>query len=288
MKGPLAQRAFGRIGHGGAHAAVTILNATATGIGCALAIEGGIEATWRSLPGARTGPGLQVESATDPDLVQAIHASWPGGAGPCRVVTRGGFPPSRGLKTSSSAATAILRAAHDAFGLPATDGGIERLAVAANRRAGTTLTGAFDDQVAVTRGGCHLTDNTRHGILRSIPVPCPWVAVWVPAASIRKADARHLPAEGLREALAPLQALVEHGQLAQAMTRNGAIFTRFYAQHGLPVTEIPARVALAAGALGAGLSGTGPAVAALFERQVSLPMVAGGDWAWHRTVEARP
>ena len=85
----------------------------------------------------------------------------------------------------------------------------------------------------------------------------------------------------------PALALAQAGRVAEAMTANGRAYHAAYAAAGLAVDDLPVRVALSRGALGAGLSGTGPAVAALFDRRVALPPVAGGTWRWTRTVPAR-
>ena len=267
-------------GRGRAHGAITIVNATATGIGCALAVRGGAEATWT--PATRTA----LHAAADDRLVRAVAAH-------CADLTRGQeaevsvtctFPPARGLKTSSSVGAALVRAAAASAGHDLPDADVEARAVAAARLAGVTLTGAYDDQCATVRGGCHGTDTAAQRILTSPAVHAWHVAVWVPDAEIPKASLRGLDvsaaAPGAREAID----LAREGRLAEALTRNGRSFHAVYAAAGLPVDDEATRVALALGALGAGLSGTGPAVAALFDQLVVLPEVPGGTWRWTEAV----
>jgi shikimate kinase len=272
-----------RTGHGSAHAAVGILNATATGIGCSLAVTGGVTAEWTW----RREEGVSFAGPSDSRLAQAVaariqpHAE---GAAGASVRTASTFPPGRGLKTSSGAASALVRAARDALGHAPQEPAETDLAIAASVDAGVTLTGAFDDHAAVRGGGCHLTDNGARRILASVPVPSWHVAVWVPDASIPKAALRGIDAKAVAAEVAPLRDLVRNGRVPEALTRSGAAFARLYAAAGLPVTQAPAQAALDHGALGAGLSGTGPAVAALFERPAELPDVPGGAWAWARVV----
>lgn len=264
-------------GHGTAYGAVSILNATATGIGCALAVDGGASATWSP----RRDGGIHLKGGPDDRLVRAVAAQFNVGGD---VAVTCVMPPARGLKTSSSVAAALVRAAADATqaSLPARD--VEQRAVDASRQAGVTLTGAYDDQVATVRGGCHLTDNATSTLLAAVAV-APWhVAIWVPAASIAKAQVRGLDATAAQRGARQAEAHVRAGDIPTAMTANGRTFHALYAAAGLPVNDDPARVALAAGALGAGLSGTGPAVAALFEDAVELPEVPGGTWRWTRAV----
>lgn len=266
-------------GVGKAHGAVTILNATATGIGCALAVEAGALARW-----TWQGDRLVLDGAPDDRLARAIQAHC-GGAG-AQVSSSTRFAPARGLKTSSSAAAAMLRAAHAARGGALDDRKLLRAAVAASRAAGVTLTGALDDQAAVTLGGCHLTDNRRDAVLQTLPAE-PWhVAVWVPDQPLPKALLHGLDAGAAAKEARAAEHLASHGRIPEAMTRNGAAFTRLYVAAGLPVDGRAAQVALANGALGAGLSGTGPAVAALFDERRDLPAVTGGQWLWTRAMEA--
>jgi shikimate kinase len=274
-----------KTGQGAAHGAITILNATAAGVGCSLAIEGGAGATWTWT----RQPGLHADlGGADERLVRAIFASAPPPPGfeGANVFVRTRHPPSRGLKTSSSAAAAMLRARAASLGRPLDGLALVHEAVACSRAASVTLTGAMDDQTAVVMGGCHLTDNRRDTVLQSMETEPLEVAVWVPAAGISKAEVARVDLGPIRGAASLLASRLRRGDVAGVLTENGRLFSRCYEAAGLPVSEEPARVALAAGALGAGLSGTGPAVAALFRRRCELPPVTGGHWSWSRAVAA--
>lgn len=271
-------------GRGHAFGAVTIVNATATGVGCALAVNLPTTATWTT-----GGEGLQVTGAPDLRLVEAVAAELGADLG-ARVEISCPLPAARGLKTSSSVAAALVRAVLEADGADGAAGGpaeVERLAVAACRRANVTLTGALDDQSAVVRGGCQLVDTHRGARLSELPVP-PWqVAIWVPDHAIAKSTVAAVDVAAIRDQIGAATELARAGRLPEAMTANGKAFHSVYAAAGLPVDDLPARLALSRGALGAGLSGTGPAVAALFARRTELPSVAGGTWRWTRTVPSR-
>lgn len=270
------------IGHGSAFGAVSILNATATGIGCALAVQGGATATWEP----RSDGRVQLQDGPDDRLVQAVAAECADFVTGGNVIVHSRFPPARGLKTSSSVAAALVRAAAGSVDVTLEAAEVERRAVAASRRAAVTLTGAYDDQVATVRGGCHLTNNATGQILATSPVQ-PWhVAIWVPDTAIDKAALRRLPVAAAQAGARDAEGLLRAGDVPAAMTRNGATFHALYAAAGLPVTTKPVETALAAGAHGAGLSGTGPAVAALFDAVTALPPVQGGSWHWTRAVRA--
>ncbi len=273
-------------GRGTALGAITLINATATGRGCALAVDAKTTATWRWQGDALDWRGMTDDALATQILhrIQQVLDRRDGAVIDCASP----FPPSRGLKTSSAAAIAMARAGLDAAGHPLEGLDLEALCIDAAIAAGVTLTGAFDDQIAVARGGCHVTDNRQRSILATIPVEPLHVAIWVPFEAIPKSVVKHVDASSIA---APINAALEHalaGDLGAAITANGAAFHELYRAAGLPVTDAPVRVALQHGALGAGLSGTGPAVAALFEEDLDLPSVPGGQWHWTRSVEASP
>lgn len=266
-------------GAGTAFGAITVLNGTATGFGCSLAVRDGTTASWRKEP---AGFQFEADPVTDAALARAVARRFPGGA---RIATRSAWPSSRGLKTSSGAATAMVRAASAEHALPLDARRVMELAVQASKEAGVTLTGAWDDQAAVTLGGCHVVGHDGH-IWRSLPVPDWAVAVWVPAATIAKRALAGLDARPLAPAIERLERDLTPATIPATLTQNGRLFTQLYSDAGLPVTLAPVKTALAAGALGAGLSGCGPAVAAIFNEPTRLPEVTGGTWTWTRVQPA--
>lgn len=269
-------------GRGAAYGAVTILNATATGIGCALAVRGGAEATWTP----RSDATLHLRGGPDDRLARAVAAECADllASSGADITVTCASPAARGLKTSSSVAAALVRAVGSASGRTLDDADVEARSVAAARRAGVTLTGAFDDQCATVRGGCHVTDNAAQRVLAS-PKASPWrVAIWVPQAAVPKERVRAVDVSAAAAGARQAERLARDGRLPEAMTANGRAFHAAYTAAGLPVDDRPTQVALQHGALGAGLSGTGPAVAALFDRQVALPAVPGGAWRWTEAV----
>lgn len=270
-------------GRGEAFGAITVLNATANGIGCSLAINAPTRATWDWV-----GHDFDWRTSVDDRLACAVYERASDALGRRGAVASCDtpFPPGRGLKTSSAAATALLRAAWDAAGSEIDIDELDTTAVRSAKDAGVTLTGAYDDQVAVSRGGCHVTDNAMRRVLRRIDTPSWHVAVWVPEAEIPKNRVAHIDPAHIRKDVERAAKAAMAGDVAAALRDNGRAFLDLYSVAGLPVSDLPVRVAYENGATSAGLSGTGPAVAALFEHPVDLPAVPGGQWSWHRTVPA--
>ena len=176
------------------------------------------------------------------------------------ISTDSQIPVSRGLKSSSAASNAIIRSVFDCngFNMDAVD--LIRLGVNCAREAGVTVTGAFDDACGCGLGGLVLTDNTRDELLKSKDIGDYDVVIHVPVLKIRK---KGLPLDELRATAPRIRKAVDIAMERpfEAMTINGRIISAVS-----DVDNSLAERALESGALGAGMSGTGPAVAIVAER----------------------
>lgn len=175
------------------------------------------------------------------------------------ITTVSEIPPARGMKSSSAASNAIVLATLNALGRAMDEQEVVRLGVIASRRAGVTLTGAFDDACASLFGGVNLTDNHAMRIMRR----------WDPGEGLRAVflvpDERRysgaVDAGRLRDfSEAALQAFGEamEGRVWRAMLINGLLMARAFGSDPMPILE-----AVREGALSAGLSGKGPAYCAI-------------------------
>lgn len=266
------------IGRGEARGAVTIVNAIAAGKGCAVGVDLRTWAEVELLPGKGAEvrmEGLPEEPARLAELcTEAVLDRF---SVQKRAVVRTGsrIPVSRGLKSSSAAANAVILATLDALGeeLPALE--VLRMNADVSIAAGVSVTGAMDDAAASLLGGAVFTDNHARTLLRRERFElCDRAVISVPERMIRKSG---LP----KERMALYRPLAEEafllawkGEYAKAMTLNSLIYG---AALGLD-QELPIR-ALGAGALASGISGTGPAVASFVDED-SAKRVAeamGGD-----------
>lgn len=180
-----------------------------------------------------------------------------------RVETTSGIPASRGLKSSSAAANAVTLATNRAVelyeGRALPRGDCLAAGIEAALDAGVTITGAFDDATASLNGGLSVTDNRKRLVLHREEVDETLRAVLlVPGARTPTASVRDLPYAAFARLALHAHALARQGDLYHAMTVNGLACAALYAAPASWTRE-----ALAAGALGAGLSGTGPAFAAV-------------------------
>ncbi|WP_129116856.1 shikimate kinase [Halegenticoccus tardaugens] len=266
-------------GRAAALGAGTVLNALATGVGSAFAIDAETRATVELDPtGDVTG---EVDGAPDADtrlvercvsLVTETYGDGEGG----HVRTESDLPMAAGLKSSSAAANATVLATLDALGIavagaddaptaaddePAivTREGACRLGVRAARDVGVTVTGAFDDATASMLGGVTVTDNREDELLRREAVD--WNAlVWTPPERAFTADADVSRCERVAPMAHLVAELALDGRYGEAMTVNGLAFS---AALGFPTD--PAVEAMP-DATGVSLSGTGPSVVAVGER----------------------
>ena len=254
--------------HGRATApgAGTVLNALATGVGSAFALDAETTATV-DLDADAEGVVGEIAGAPDADtrlvercveLVVDRFGDDEGGT----VRTDSEVPMAAGLKSSSAAANATVLATLSALDAAGAVDHVEaaRLGVQAARDAGVTVTGAFDDASASMLGGVTVTDNAADELLAHESVD--WdVLVWTPPEQAFSADA---DVEAC-ESVAPMARLVEElaldGRYGEAMTVNGLAFS---AVLGFPTD--PAVEAMSH-ASGVSLSGTGPSVVAVGERE---------------------
>ena len=248
-----------------AYGAITVINAISCGLGAALGVElkteayveltdrpGRIEGKILSDPGEST---ILIEKAVSKVLeyfgLQDEYGAY--------VETRSNIPIARGLKSSSVAANAIVLAVLDALEEEIDDMTILNLGVDAAIDAGVTITGAFDDASASYFGGLTITDNRRREILKHIrDIKQYPVLIYVPEGKIytSRSDVRRMRV--IADEVRALHRMALRGDYWQAMTLNGIIYSEILGfDAGMAID------ALENGALAAGLSGTGPAVAAV-------------------------
>jgi shikimate kinase len=262
----------------------TVLNALATGIGSAFALDAETTATVElddtgevsgAIAGAPDADTRLVERCVEL-TVDRFGSGERGG----HVRTDSEVPMAAGLKSSSAAANATVLATLSALGVDVAadaDAGADasadveagervtrrdacRLGVAAARDAGVTVTGAFDDASASMLGGVTVTDNTRDDLLSRAERD--WdVLVWTPPERAYSADADVSRCERVAPMARLVADLVSEDRYAEAMTVNGLAFS---AALGFPTDPAVEAMPHAAGV---SLSGTGPSVVAVGARE---------------------
>ncbi|MEM0089931.1 MAG: shikimate kinase [Nitrososphaerota archaeon] len=249
-----------------AHGAITIVNAISIGKGAAMGIDLYTEATVE-IGGRDIDVVIKENPDEDTTLAKAAVrkilklAQMDCGA---YVEIRSNIPIGRGLKSSSAAANAIVLATARAAGLNLSDAEILNIAVDAAIEAGVTITGAYDDACASYYGGIVVTDNLKRQLMRRVEAPEDLVVVLlVPEL---KSYTKFFD----KNALKPIASFVEeaykmsmNGEYWRALTLNGILHAA-----ALNYSMKKTLDAIRAGALAAGLSGTGPAIAAVCKKDV--------------------
>ncbi len=252
------------IGEAVAHGAGTIVNAIACGRGVAFGVE-----LWTKARVELTDEGGVVEGKilSDPEesselirvAVRKVLEKFNVTEYGARVTTESNIPISRGLKSSSAAANAVVLATLAALGKQIDDVEAVLLGVDAAIEASVTVTGAFDDACASYFGGVVVTDNEKRQILRIERFPEEFkVVILVPPMKIRKKGLNVERMKAVRSLVSVALELAMSKDYFRAMTLNGLIYSA-----SLGLSSEAAIKALEAGAIAAGLSGTGPATIAL-------------------------
>ena len=265
-------------GRGVSHGAATIVNAIAHGKGAAF----GIDLSTTAEVNLSQGNGVDVELQDNEDPILAIRcvenvlAEYaPDEELGANVRTESNIPVSRGLKSSSAAANAVVLATLDALSVDLDPLAAIRIGTRSAVEAGVSVTGAFDDATASLMGGVVVTDNRSEKILRMDRLPDSMkVLIHVPEFRIRKGS---LPLERIR-ALAPVAKtafdLAMEGEYYWALTLNGICYSA-----ALNLDQELAMEAMQKGAVAAGVSGTGPATVILVgEEMVEEVMGELVDW----------
>ena len=248
-----------------AYGAATIVNAIATGKGAAL----GVDLWTKAKVGLTDEPSvIQGRILSDPSedtnlikrvinrIFRRFRVEGEYGA---FVETNSNIPIARGMKSSSAAANAISLATVAALRKKLSDLEVVNLGVEAAKDAGVTITGAFDDACASYFGNIVVTDNVARQVKRRFKVDGEYTVLFhVPSSKTYTAQSNVKK----MKIMAPLvdiayrEALL--GRYWSAMTFNGLIYSVALGY------DIKVAVdALAAGAIAAGISGKGPAIAAV-------------------------
>lgn len=239
----------------------TIVNAIATGRGVAFGLALRVNATAESKP-ASFGICVRTASGVDPTLAENAVG---------RVLRRSRrksgleisldseIPISRGLKSSSAVANAVVLASARALGVELEPFQAIGIGVDAALDAGVTITGAFDDACASFFGGIVGADNRARTIVTSDRFPEELVAVvHVPDRTITKRSLKGKDFSSIRPTVEEAFRLALKGDYFRALEMNSEAYARV-----LDVDETPAIRARAAGAAAAGISGAGPSIIAL-------------------------
>jgi shikimate kinase len=247
----------------------TVINAISTGCGSAFGIQlyitVEVELTSNSKITCKTED--DVDTSLMQICVENVLKKFQIESG-VKVKTKSNLPIASGLSSSSATSNAVVLATIHALlntyeikpntNISLDDMGIINLAVDSSLQAGVTITGAFDDASASYLGGLTITNNLQRKIIRRDKWNEHNILIYMPdkKSLTRDADVARMKLLAPWVKLAFKEAL--NGNIHQALTLNGFLYCT--ALHYNPDIALDA---LEAGAVAAGLSGTGPSFVAI-------------------------
>lgn len=244
------------------HGAVSIVNAMANGLGAALGVGLRVEAECRVLEESifkvySKDRILRPDNLTERVCRLILNAY--GIKGGCEVRIFSEIPARKGLKSSSAVSSAVALACLKEVSGRADHMEAARYSAEASIQAGVSVTGAFDDATACLLGGITITDNIeRRLIARRTVDPSLRVIMLIPPGGMLSGSVDTRLFKPFEPLMRLAHKLALDGEEWIAMTLNGLAVS---ASLGLSVG--PAVEALRSGAVAAGVSGKGPAVAAV-------------------------
>lgn len=241
------------------HGAVSIVNAIATGKGATLGILLPIEALVEAVPGRGIVFDNRESNLSARLIRTVIETSVPRHElerNKIRVSVSTQIPSGYGLKSSSAISSAISLACAKIFKPKATDMEILRDGVTASIKSKVSITGAFDDACGCYFGGFVVTDNTNIKIIRSERAPEDLSAVIFIPKSRKRGNVKKLKI--LHNVFSQAWNLANNSDYWNAMTLNGLATSSILGSDPRILANL-----MEAGALGASVSGNGPAIAAV-------------------------
>lgn len=256
-------------GRASSFGAITIVNAIAGGRGATASVglrtEVKVEMTegvrgWQAIVnGQPSTSSLPAETVRQTLVASDLSPGRFGGT----IETLSSIPMGVGLKSSSSSSVAISLAVLDALGRDDFDvNAVLRCSVRASLLSKVSITGAMDDAASCLLGGVNMADNLRVKLVDSRHFAKQLdVLIKVPDEKSRRGSMNLTRVKKLKRICDSIFDMSLDGEYWSAMTLNGILYScilGYPSEHSLQALEL--------GALGAGLSGTGPAVAAIFDR----------------------
>lgn len=239
------------------HGAISLVNAMATGYGATL----GTSLTTTATVTVSPGRGLVVNSRAQSSRLMSMTV---GNVVPHEQLRRHRInicvtsqaPTGCGLKTSSSVSTAVAMACASIFNPDMSEKDVLAAGVKASIRSGVSMTGAYDDVCGCYYGGFNVTHNTRTKLVgRNNSPPGLASIIFVPSRRRRRGVKNLRTMAGM---LKMCWNAARDERYWNAMTMNGLTLSAIMGPDPRLLNAL-----LEAGALGASLSGNGPAVAAV-------------------------
>jgi shikimate kinase len=244
------------------HGAISIVNAIATGKGATL----GIALKTETIINTTSGTGILLESENKTissrlvnKVIEKVVPKKVLDTTKLKISIKSEIPTGYGLKSSSAISSGVALACAKLFRPKWNDLQILLVGVDSSIETKVSITGAYDDACGCYYGGFAVTDNYKRQIIKSEKGPRNLTSVIFIPKSRKRGKIKNL--KNLSVVFDQAWRLAERSDYWNAMILNGLATTTILNSDPKIITELIER-----GALGASISGNGPAIAAVVKK----------------------
>ena len=245
------------------HGAISIVNAIATGKGATL----GISLKTKAIVNTTSVNVILIESKNKTissrlinRVVQKVVPKNELQKTKIKISLESEIPTGYGLKSSSAISSAVALACAKLFRPKWNDSQVLISGVDASIESKVSITGAYDDACGCYYGGFDVTDNYKRKIIKSEKGPRNLVATIFVPRSRKRGNVKNL--KNLRPVFEQAWNLARNSDYWNAMILNGLATSTILNSDPKIITEL-----LEKGALGASVSGNGPAITAVSKKE---------------------
>lgn len=245
------------------HGAVSLVNAIATHKGATLGIELKVDAIIETSP----GKGIFIQSENKSlssrlinKTIEKILSKKEIEENKIDVTLNSEIPTGYGLKSSSAISSAVALACAKIFKPKLTDKQILLAGVDASLESKVSITGAYDDACSCYYGGFNVTDNFKKNRIHSEKIPSNLIAVIFIPKNRKRGNLKNLKI--LSDVFNGAWELAKKADYWNAMNINGLATATILNSDPKIIINL-----LEKGALGASVSGNGPAIAAITKKE---------------------
>jgi len=245
------------------HGAVSIVNAIANQKGATLGIDLKVEATVETSP----GKGIVIQSKNKTlssrlinKTVEKIVSKKDLEQNRITITLESEIPTGYGLKSSSAISSAVALSCAKIFKSKFTDQQILLAGVDASIESKVSITGAYDDACSCYYGGFNVTDNAKKKRMSYEKGPSSLIAVIFIPKNRKRGNLKKLKV--LSSVFDHAWNLAKKSNYWEAMIINGLATASILSSNPEVITGL-----IEKGALGASVSGNGPAIAAVTKKE---------------------
>ena len=245
------------------HGAISIVNAIAMGKGATLGISLKTEAAIKTSQGKGVilvSDNKTISSRLVNRVVQKVVPKKVLDKNKLKITIRSEIPTGYGLKSSSAISSAVALACAKLFRPKWSDYEILIAGVNASIETKVSITGAYDDACGCYYGGFVVTDNYKRKIIKSEKGPHNLTSVIFIPKSRKRGKVKNL--KKLSIVFDQAWRMARNSDYWNAMILNGLATSSILNSEPKIITDLIER-----GALGATISGNGPAIAAVVKKE---------------------